>query len=246
VIPFALGGVLLHALISAPPQPFAVGEVLQYSGRWSGLPFDVGGATLSVVDIDTTLGTPTWHFKLTTEVSTFVYKNKTTLESWTGVHDFVSRRFVHLIHENGKQLADDDFHIHGDSGYYRNHRDTLTRPTPKQPLDDLAFMYFIRGMDLKVGTTVQIPRYFRQDHNPVEVTVLGIETLQLPNGYRTRCLVIHPVVDEPNGLFSRKADAKLWLTDDGLRIPVQIHSSVGVGSVTLKLKQIGNTGTPAQ
>ncbi|MGH7593413.1 MAG: DUF3108 domain-containing protein [Gemmatimonadales bacterium] len=240
MIPLVVTAVLLQAIPTAAPPapvPWGVGESFEYDGKY--LVFKPGGATMSVVGIDTVRGVPSWHFKLTMHVSIPFYKNDSDLESWTGVSDFVSRRFVHVITENGKRISNDDFNIFGDSGFFRNHSESLTRPTPPQPLDDLAFVYYIRAMDLRAGGKYLVPRYFRNDRNPVEVDVIGHDSLEMPDGSRCFCWVLHPVVDEPNGLFSRKNDARLWLTDDGLRIPVQIRSNIGGPSaLTLKLRKI--------
>jgi hypothetical protein len=239
VIPFVVGAVLLQAIpaVSARTVPWSVGESFEYDGKY--LLFSPGGATMTVVGIDTVSGVPAWHFKLTMHVKVPFYKNDSDLESWTEVNPFVSHRFVHVIVENGKQISNDDFHIFGDSGFYRNHQAPATSPTPRQPLDDLAFVYYIRTMELKTGDKYTVPRYFRADHNPVEVDVIGHDSLEMPDGSRCYCWVLHPVVDEPNGLFSRKNDARLWLTDDGLRIPVQIRSHVlGPTALTLKLRKI--------
>ncbi len=239
MIPFVVGAMLLQTVRAAPPAvaaPFSVGETLEFSGKY--LFATPGSATMVVTGIDTVRGVPQWHFNLALNVDFAWFHNKSRLESWTTVGDFVSRRFIHSIVEQGKQLANDDFHIYGDSGFYRNHSDTLTKKTPKLPLDDLAFIYYLRTMEFKQDSTYRMPRYFRDDHNPVEVTVLGHDSVEMPDGTKRSCWVLHPVVDEPNGLFSRKSDAKLWLTDDGLRLPVQIESKLFVSHLTLKIVKI--------
>ena len=244
MIPFVVGAMLLQT-VQAKPQPialatpFGVGETLEYGGKWSGYPFgEVAKATMKIAAIDTVRGVPQWHFSMTTRISALVFHNHTELESWTTVGDFNSHRYIHKVNEQGKQLADDDFQIFGDSGYYRNRNDTLKKRTPPNPLDDVSFIYYLRTMAFKKDSTYKIPRYFRDDHNPVEVTVIGHDTLEMPDGSRRSCWVIHPVVDEPNGMFARKANARIWLSDDGVRIPVQIVSDLVIGHVTLKLKSI--------
>lgn len=239
MMPLVISALLLQAVAgppTSPAVPFAAGETLEYSGRY--LMLSPGGATMRVVGVDTVEGVPDWHFKLTMNVSVPFYKNHSDLESWTGVNDFISHRFLHAVTENGKQISNDDFHIFSDSGYYRNHNDTATRRTPKRALDDLAFIYYLRMMTFKQDSTYRIPRYFRDDHNPVLVTVIGHDTLDMPDGSRRSCWLLHPIVDEPGGMFSRKANAKIWLTDDGVRIPVQIQSDFGPTHLTLRLKKV--------
>jgi hypothetical protein len=54
-----------------------------------------------------------------------------------------------------------------------------------------------------------------------------------------QCLVLHPVITaDRNGMFSPRADARIWLTDDDRRIPVQIRSKLGFGTVTLKIRSM--------
>jgi hypothetical protein len=222
--------------------PFAVGETLEYSGHYSLAPFlgNVASATLSVVRIDTIGTVPTWDFRLTTNVSAPFYKTHDLLESWTGVADFGSRRFVHQVNENGHQYADDDFHIWPDSGFYRNHTDSVTHPIPENPLDDLAFLYYVRTLNFKAGAVYRIPRYFHLDKNPVVLTVLGLEWIDMPDGSRRHCWEVHPLVDDNNGLFSQKADTRIWISDDGVRMPVQMKFAVHPGTVTLQLRAISH------
>lgn len=60
----------------------------------------------------------------------------------------------------------------------------------------------------------------------------------MPDGTKVPCLVLHPIVDEPNGMFSARSDARLWLTDDSRRIPVQIQSTYNFGTVKLVLQKV--------
>ena len=69
------------------------------------------------------------------------------------------------------------------------------------------------------------------------IKVLKREKMELPDGSRVDCLVLNPVVGE-RGLFAKRNDARLWLTDDARRIPVQIRSNFEWGQVTLRLQRM--------
>ncbi|HEY4101736.1 MAG TPA: DUF3108 domain-containing protein [Gemmatimonadales bacterium] len=218
--------------------PWRVGEQLVYGGSYRVVvPISIGKiSTLSVAGIDTIGGMPAWKFSLITDISVPLYHNHSELLSWTGVNDFVSRRFVDRVHESHYD-RDDDFAIRADSGFYTNHGDTNRHATPSKPLDDLAFIYFLRlpSTPLQPGKTYKLPRYFRDDRNPVLINVLDREPCKLPGGNQTMCLVIWPVVeDPPHGMFMSGKNARIWMTDDSLRLPVQIQS----GSYTLLLRQV--------
>jgi hypothetical protein len=57
--------------------------------------------------------------------------------------------------------------------------------------------------------------------------------------------VLNPVVGDK--MFAPRADARLWITDDARRLPVQIRSRLPYGTITLSLKKMtpaSHTGTP--
>lgn len=223
-----------------PPRvPFAVGEKLEYQGRFGIL--RVGTAVLSVEGVEPFRAAPHWRFSFTSNVSVPMYKNTTELSSWTGVDDFVSRRFTKDIEENGKRRTE-EFRIFPDSGFFRRNADA-PKPTPDGPLDDVAFFYWIRTIPLEVGQTYRFENYFRDERNPVTVRVEKRETKELPDGSKVPTLVLHPIVDEPNGMFSKRSEARLWLTDDARRLPVEIRSKYAFGEVKLVLQKVTPGGT---
>ena len=95
-------------------------------------------------------------------------------------------------------------------------------PSVADPLDDAAFMYFVRTIPLEVGKTYDFNRYFRPDRNPVQIRVLRKETIKVPAGtYQT--IVIQPII-KSKGIFSEKGHAEMWLTDDSRRLLVQMKT----------------------
>lgn len=226
----------LAANVVAPrPVPFSVGERLEYQGRFGIL--KVGTAVLTVENVVPERGVPSWHFTFTSGVAIPLYKNSTTLASWTGVDDFISRRFTKAIDENGKSRRE-TFRIYPDSGFFRRNDNTETKPTPKTPLDDVAFFYWIRTVPLEVGKSYRYENYFRAEKNPVIVKVEKRGEKEMPDGTKVKAVLLRPIVDEENGMFSKKSDAKLWLTDDARRIPLEIESTYVFGTVKLVLTKV--------
>ena len=216
-----------------PRVPYGGGETFEYSARMGIM--RGGSAWLKVEEVEDIRGVPSWHFSFESKINVArLYKSETRFDSWTGVNDFVSRRFVKEIEEKGSQKVQ-DFRIHPDSGFFRRGNDPVTKPTSASPIDDIAFFYFVRTAPLEVGRTYTWNNYWRKAQNPVTVKVIGREDVKLPDGRKTKAFVLHPIVDEPNGMFSRKSNARLWVTDDFHRIPVQIQSSYSFGTVRLVL-----------
>ena len=232
--------VALLQVAAAQPRavPFGVGESFEYSGSIKALlSFGAGGGTLSVAGIDTLHGVPVYRFNFKFHASAPFYKNTSDMTSWTGVNDFLSRRLVKHVKESNYS-KDEAYAIHGDSGFYRNELDGQTTPTPEMPVDDIALFYYIRTIPLTVGKTTTLNNFFRKDRNPVIINVLKREECDLPNDVKAMCLVLNPIVeDEPHGMFMKKRDARLWITDDARRIPVQIRADIGL-TMTLKLSKM--------
>jgi hypothetical protein len=231
----------LFALQSPPPElprvPFAAGERFEYVAKFGIL--TVGSAAIEVAPPETLRGDSVYRFRFSFSAKVPFYSIESTLDSWTRVRDFESLRFRRDNLEKGRRFLL-SWEILGDSGYYRqvDPEPKPSAPTASDPLDDAAFLFFVRTVPLELGKTYSYDRYFRPDRNPIQIRVLKRETMELPDGSKVPCLVLNPVIGE-SGLFAKRADARLWITDDARRIPVQIRSRYSFGTVTLKLERIG-------
>ena len=221
--------------VTAPPTyPWAVGEKLTYSAKLGML--TLGEGTLEVAGIDTVRGIDAFRFRFRLTGKTIVFSLDDVLESYVGVQDLNSRRFVQDFVENNK-ATHRLYEIYPDSGYFRERGKPETQPSPPDPLDDAAFFYFVRVTELQVGKKYTYNRYFRREKNPVTIEVTKREKMELPDGREVDCLVLHPVIDT-KGMFSKRSDTRIWLTDDARRLPVQIRSKFPFGTITLRMKQM--------
>jgi hypothetical protein len=227
--------------VPTPSYPFAVGETLTYSAKLGLL--TLGSGTLQVAALDSIRGAEAFRFRFRLQGKTLFYSLDDVLESWVGIEDFNSRRFVQDFVENDKPTHR-SFEIYPDSGFFRERGRDTTQPSPPDPLDDTAFFYFVRLTPLEVGKKYVYARYFRKEKNPVTIEVVKREKMELPGGKAVDCLVLHPVIDT-KGMFSKRSDTRIWLTDDARRLPVQIRSKFPFGTITLRLKDMVLPPTPA-
>lgn len=231
---------LLQAPASPPPAatvakyPFAVGERLEYSAKLGML--TLGSGSLEVAALDTVRGHESFRLRFRLQGKNLLYSLDDVLESSVGVKDFTSRLFVQDFVENDKRRYR-RFDIFPDSGFYREEGRDTTFATPANALDDAAFFYFVRVTPLEVGKRYTYHRYFRKDRNPVTIDVVKRETMELPDGTEVSCLVLHPIIDT-KGLFSKRSDTRIWLTDDARRLPMQIRTKFPFGTITLRLKDM--------
>jgi len=226
--------------IAAAP-PFGVGERFEYNAKFGIL--SVGSAAIEVASIDTVRGQSAYHFRFGLDGSVPFFTIKSSLESWTSQASFHSLRFRRESQENKRHYLR-FWEILSDSGYYRQvePEPLAASPTPADPLDDASFLYFVRTTPLELGKTYKFDRYFRSDRNPIIIKVLKREVMELPDGTKVSCLVLNPVIGE-SGLFAERAEARLWISEDPQRIPMQIRSRYSFGTITLKLARIVRSGS---
>lgn len=231
----ALGALAAPADSARPVnRPYGVGERLEYAAKLGFL--RLGTGAIRVAGIDTVRGVPSYHFEFSLQGGNAIYRLNSSLESWTGVADLKSRRFHSSSNENGR-IRERKYEIFPDSGFYRQAGVADPVPTSAHPLDDASFLFYIRTIPLDVGKTYQLDYYFRKDKNPLVMTVEKREMMEMPDGTKVPCLVIKPIIGD-RGLFAAKQNARVWLTDDARRLPVQIQTRYPFGVVTLQLERI--------
>jgi hypothetical protein len=214
---------------TALPVPFAVGERLDYDVKFGFV--HVGSGDMEVSGIDTVRGHPAWHTIFRVSGGTFFYHVNDRLESWIDVTDLVSLRHWQELSE-GHHDRERRFEIMPERGVVLE-EGKPEAPTVPLPLDDGAFLYFVRTIPLEVGATYEFNRYFRPDRNPVTIRVLRREHIKVPAG-EFDAIVIQPII-KTKGIFSEGGRAEIWLSDDANRIMLQMKSKLPFGSLNLYL-----------
>lgn len=217
----------------AADVPFGAGEKSEFEVRFGAI--RVGTGSLSVVGVESVRGREAWHTAFNVQGGTFFYRVNDTYESWIDTHTLNSLLFNRQV-EEGTRERGQSFEIIPERGVYieRTRQVTKTLRTVGQPLDEGAFLYFVRTVPLKVGETYEFNRYFIPDRNPVRVTVLRKERVTVPAG-TFNAIVVQPVI-KTKGIFSEKGQAEVWLSDDSTRKLLQVKSKLSFGSLNLYLK----------
>jgi hypothetical protein len=212
---------------------FPVGETLVYDARFGFL--DLGDGVMHVAGIDTIQGVPNLHVIFHLRGGSFFYRLNDRMDSWFGVDDFASRRFVQDFEEGGT-VRYTAYEIFPDSGFYTETGVDSIRPTSEAPLDDLAFFYFVRTVELEDGQRYEFDNYFRPDRNPVVVEVVGRDTLDIPAG-SFPTIELRPTING-RGILEEAREPQMWLTDDERRLLVQLKIKFSFATITLRLKEI--------
>ncbi|HAM49611.1 MAG TPA: hypothetical protein DCP92_02535 [Nitrospiraceae bacterium] len=101
--------------------------------------------------------------------------------------------------------------------------------------DVISGFYHLRMESLEVGQKIFLDVFDSNKFLAVEVDVLGKEKLELFDKNEINTIIVKPIL-KSEGLFQKKGDILIWLTDDDVRIPVKVETEVPIGKVVAKLK----------
>jgi hypothetical protein len=245
---FLTGLVLLGLLIPAsviaqddPPAesagvtiadvPFGIGERMDYRVKFG--PLKVGQAHMEVEGLDTIAGNATYHLRFHMSGSVPFYKLDDTQQSWLDVALLATRRYHQDSHQGSyERYREYEFDL--EQGILTG-LEGETDSIPERALDEAAFIYFVRSIELEVGETYEWNRYYRFDRNPVILQVLRRERVRVPAG-EFETIVVRPII-KTGGIFAEGGEAEIYITDDERRVPVRLNSKMRVGTVVLELTE---------
>lgn len=212
--------------------PFGAGEKSTFDVRFGAL--KVGSGSLELGDVESVRGRDTWHATFVVQGGTFFYRVNDVYQSWIDTENLHSLMFIREI-EEGTRRSTQSYDIIPERGIYiqRSRRKTVTEKTVAEPLDETAFLYFVRTIPLRVGESYEFHRYFKPDRNPVRIRVLRKERITVPAG-TFNAIVVRPLI-KTTGIFSEKGEAEVWLSDDPSRKLLQLKSRLSFGSLNLYL-----------
>jgi hypothetical protein len=209
--------------------PFPTGERMEYVAKygWN----NIGRGSMEVVGVEDMRGRPSVHTKFALKGRALFFSANYTLESWVEQSSFTSMRFTS---DNDGDATEKDkvYEIFGERQTY-SVNNGAELPSVQDPLDEGALLYFVRTMDLEVGKTYDLNRYFRPDRNPVIVRVLRRQTIKVPAG-EFNTIVVQPVI-KSRGIFSEGGKAEVWLSDDKDRVMVQMRVRLSFATISLQL-----------
>ena len=217
----------------ATTKALAVGERLTYDVKFGAL--KVGTGTMQVTGVEDVRGRDAWHTVFTIKGGVPLYKVNDRMESWIDTTTFTSLRFVQEQQE-GRRHRLRRYEMYPErSEYVQDGETPITSPTVEQPLDEAAFLYFLRTVPLEVGQRYDFNRYFKPDRNPITLQVLRRERIEVPAG-SFETIVVRPII-KSKGIFSENGQAEVWLTDDSRHMVVQMKAKLSFGSISLQLKR---------
>jgi Protein of unknown function (DUF3108) len=222
--------------------PFAAGEEVGFRITWAHLL--AGRATLKVQP-GTSDGSPVVRFVAEAKSQGFFawllhYEvNDRTVATWEPSSG-CSLATVKSLHE-GRAVRDQSVTFDRAHGVALVEDEKIPEhrfPVGSCVLDVLSALFVARIKGVPEQGDLTLPVFDNGKHYELAVRFLGRETLDLPPplGPGVRTLKVEPRLLEGTGLFVKKGELQLWLTDDARRLPVRMRSKVPVGSVSADLE----------
>ncbi len=218
-------------------RAFSIPEHLVYDLTWTGI--KAGTATLQVVidgdvmRVESTATSADWisvFYRVEDRVETVLEKGKSDIflaqprNYRLRVREGRHRRDKEIIFDYPRKKAVFINHLDAEKKEYTIH---------EKVFDPLSVLYYVRTLKLEVGKPVFVDIFDSKKLWNVEVQVLRKERIRSVMG-DVNTIVIKPLL-KSEGIFHRKGDVYIWLTDDERRIPVRMQSKVAVGSITATL-----------
>ncbi len=215
--------------------PFGPGEHLVYNVKlgW----FGVGSGALTVEGLDNVRGNRTYRAAMAINGGALGFSLNDRYTTWFDVRTLQSWRFVRLYRGSYSSQRHYEFYPERDL-WDREDNDEFGPMPTKNPLDDIAFVYFLRTLPLEVGRTYTFNRYFKEEGNPVVVRVVRKDRRKTPLG-EFNTIVVRPSF-QSEGLFSEDGEAELHFSDDERRLLVYMKVDMPnfPGGISLHLQSV--------
>ncbi len=215
---------------------FRIPEKFVYDLTWTGI--KAGTATLGITKegekykIVSTARSADW-------VSVFytVEDIAESLIAKTGTKEWATPLNYRLKTREGKHRKNKEviFNVNQKKATYIDHltNEKKDYEIPEYIYDPVSSFYYVRTLPLTIGESVYVKIFDSKKVWDVEVKVLKKEKLILPAG-TFDTILIKPLL-KSEGIFSRKGDIFIWITDDTKRLPVKMQTQVAVGSIVATL-----------
>jgi hypothetical protein len=225
---------------TAPPTsvspgaiPFGPGEEFNFAVKFGFV--RAGNATMAVETMEVVKGEATYRIVSTARsarfFATFFPVEDRVISRWSPRLRLPLEFEKHI--REGKYAKDVCMRFDHDRGM-AVYADSVESEILPGSQDVLSAFYFVRSLPLAVGMVIEVPNHSDGKNYPLQVRVIGRETVEVPAG-KFSCWVVEPLLKSA-GLFKQEGRLTIWLTDDARRMPVLMKSKVAVGSIVAELE----------
>jgi len=115
---------------------------------------------------------------------------------------------------------------------------SLSGPLPEgEPIDLISALVQTRDWNLKPGEKRDLLVNFEEEFYKLSIYADHYEEVSTPLGTYQTLVLIPKMEKDPKGLFKRGGQIKVWIAQDGSRLPVKMQLKLKFGAATLLLSQ---------
>jgi len=170
-------------------------------------------------------------------ISNFYYVNdraESTIQKGKPKHF----RFLQI---EGKHRGDKEIHFDYDSKeiIFINHiknKISVHKGVERVFMDVLSGFFYFRSLSIEPNKPVMIDIFDSDKFATVEVKPVREEIIETTLNKEVKALVVKPELTT-EGLFKRKGDIFIWISNDERKIPLRVETKVSVGRVVAELKE---------
>ncbi len=217
------------------PNPFNrfLNETMKFDIYWSGI--YVGSAVIYVKGNEKEI-TITSKVNSAGFISNFYYVN----DHAQSKIEYGKPKYFALVQIEGKHRGNKEtfFDYENKEILFINHiknNSTFHKGIDKIYMDVLSGFFYLRTKPLNIKDSIAIDIFDSNKFATVNVQIIKEEKIEL-NNKEVDTIVIKPQLDT-EGLFKRKGDIIIWLSNDENKIPLKVETKVPVGRVVAELRE---------
>jgi len=117
--------------------------------------------------------------------------------------------------------------------YEKDDEAPVSYDLPRPAHNEISSFYIMRALPMSIGQSVFVETFASKKSYTVQVQVLQKERFQTKLGEVDTIKVKPELLFE--GVYQRKGDVYVWLTNDERRIPVKVKGAIRIGSLVATL-----------
>lgn len=231
--------------------PFQPGEEIQLKATVGFIKAAV--ANLKVSDVVYTINDrPTYLIDVNARTAGIFEFFSPVRDNWGSYFDttnFVPQQFYRYIKEGRFRKNEIMYFDHENDSVVvaKLHKETrrLERTEIHSVIDNVQDMvsgyYYLRTIDfskIEEGQIITVNAFFDDKLQPYRVKFIGRETIKTKLG-KVNALILVPII-EKDSLFTEDNTLKIWLSDDGNKIPLKLRAKIYVGYLEVEVKKVKN------
>ena len=225
-----------HTLRVVPQTAFGVGERLVFDVNYGFI--TAGEAVMAIAGYDSVAGRKCFRVEFSVNSLpsfSWIYRVEDRYLTFVDVEAIFPWRFEQHIREGNYRrdfVAEFNQYTHVAKTTEGEHE------IPPYVHDIMSAFYYARTMDYsqsKPGDLYTLYNFYKDKSHELGVKFLGRQELEVEAG-TFRTIVVEPLVKE-GGLFKSEGRIVIWLSDDGLKIPVRVNTKVVIGSIDTELRE---------